>query len=84
MHYLVSAPFSSSSNVLKAPMRGEALSELGRDEYCNRIFLELCSMEAAWHSKQAYVVEDNGSTMNADCACKCGGKSLLATTIYRH
>ena len=46
VQHLVSAPFSSSSSELKAPMRGEALSKLGKAEYCTRMLVDLCSMEA--------------------------------------
>ena len=54
VQYLVSAPFSSSSSELKAPMRGEALSRLGKAVYCSRMLVDLCSMEAAWRKQQGF------------------------------
>ena len=54
VQHLVSAPFSSSSSELKAPMRGEALSRVGKAEYCTRMLVDFCSMEAAWHTQQAF------------------------------
>lgn len=37
-------------------MRGESLSELGREEYCTRMAVDLCSMDAALHRQQRLLV----------------------------